>query len=389
MYDSGRGIDIVTVGDYLASTTQGFDCGILGELIETVASSPQLDEYVDVLTDRAARRELIRGAFQLQGQVEDTSKSLGDCLLRLEKLTGKIADYCEMSGVSHVAPVRTVEIDPAVVCDTDFAPTVDPGVSTGWNNVDKNFRPARGKLTLVTGVPNDGKSLFANQLCVQIAGREGWKFGVYSPEAYPFERLVRRFCQMVTSKAFDELPMEHRRHTVEWVQNHFVFLSSGEKGIYFSRLLRACREWVNNYGIQGLLIDPWNWIRIDRDYYQAKETQSDTIGNVLTDLIGFTRRHNLSTFVVAHPAKQEKGKDGKYKIVSGYDIAGSANFFNKPDNGITVYRNWQDKTTDIFTWKIKEQPEQGRLGRARLEYRPPGLLIDWQEPKQDSWQERY
>jgi twinkle protein len=41
-------------------------------------------------------------------------------------------------------------------------------------------------------------------------------------------------------------------------------------------------------------------------------------------------------FLVAHTTKILKGKDGKYEVPNLYSISGSANFFNKTHNGITI-----------------------------------------------------
>ena len=42
------------------------------------------------------------------------------------------------------------------------------GVSTGWNSVDEYYRVVPGELTIVTGVPNSGKSEWIDALLYNI-----------------------------------------------------------------------------------------------------------------------------------------------------------------------------------------------------------------------------
>ena len=62
-----------------------------------------------------------------------------------------------------------------------------------------------------------------------------------------------------------------------------------------------------------------------------------------------------------------KGSDGSYDIPTLYDIAGSANFYNQVDNGITVYRNMATKTTTAYIQKVKFR-HIGTLGHADFKY---------------------
>jgi hypothetical protein len=48
-----------------------------------------------------------------------------------------------------------------------------------------------------------------------------------------------------------------------------------------------------------------------------------------------------------------KDKDGNYEVPTLYNISGSANFFNKTANGITVHRNYELNVVDVFVQKVK------------------------------------
>ena len=67
--------------------------------------------------------------------------------------------------------------------------------------------------------------------------------------------------------------------------------------------------------------------------------------------------------MVAHPTKLRKDeKSKKYPVASLYDISGSANFANKTDNGISLWRDTakKDNIVQVHILKIKNK----HIGKA-------------------------
>jgi twinkle protein len=62
-----------------------------------------------------------------------------------------------------------------------------------------------------------------------------------------------------------------------------------------------------------------------------------------------------------------KQDNGMYDIPTLYDIAGSANFYNQVDNGITVYRDFKNELTSVYVQKVKFR-HIGELGEAQFKY---------------------
>lgn len=67
---------------------------------------------------------------------------------------------------------------------------------------------------------------------------------------------------------------------------------------------------------------------------------------------------------------------GMFEIPNLYSINGSSHFYNKADNGITVYRDFQKGTTLIYRQKVKFD-HWGTIGvseyyfdKKRLRYNP-------------------
>ena len=81
----------------------------------------------------------------------------------------------------------------------------------------------------------------------------------------------------------------------------------------------------------------------------------------------------MHIWVVAHPRKMENDVNRKPAVPSPYDISGSANWFNKCDNAITVHRHKSDDDdyAGIHVHKIRFQYKNGKPNQgspAKLKY---------------------
>jgi twinkle protein len=116
-------------------------------------------------------------------------------------------------------------------------------------------------------------------------------------------------------------------------------------------------------GIDWFVIDAWN--KLEHNY---TDSETKYIGQSLDMIVNFCERHDVHCFLVAHPTKIRKQKDSNtYEVPNLYDIAGSANFFNKTDNGITVYRDMETKQNSVFVQKVKFS-HWGEPGQANFTY---------------------
>jgi len=58
---------------------------------------------------------------------------------------------------------------------------------------------------------------------------------------------------------------------------------------------------------------------------------------------------------------------GKYEVPTLYNISGSAHFFNKTDNGITVYRDYDTNNVDVHIQKVRYS-WLGKIGMCSFTY---------------------
>ena len=80
-------------------------------------------------------------------------------------------------------------------------------------------------------------------------------------------------------------------------------------------------------------------------------------------------QHGVHVWLVAHPAKLRRNPDGTYPTPEPYDIAGSANFYNKADNILIVERDFTPGSSDVrvHVKKIRHRAA-GQVGVIELTY---------------------
>lgn len=245
------------------------------------------------------------------------------------------------------------------------------GVPTGWENVDSLYSCMPGELTIITGIPNVGKSEWVDALMMNIAKHEDWRFAIFSPEngkEQHVAKLVEKLTQLPTDpKANNRISKEAFLAAARELARSFYFVvaDDGEHLPTIDWILDKASAAVLRYGIRGILIDPWNEIE-----HQCPDSMNEGkyISQVLSKLKRWGRSHDVKVFLVAHPTKLKADSEGKYPIPTLYDIAGSAHFFNKTDNGITIHRsNDAAQLTEVYVKKAR-QKHIGRKGKAELRY---------------------
>jgi twinkle protein len=82
---------------------------------------------------------------------------------------------------------------------------------------------------------------------------------------------------------------------------------------------------------------------------------------------GWAKALEVHIIIVAHPAKMRTDQ-GK-RAPTGYDIADSAAFFNKPGLGFTVHEGSEDFQVEIYNWKTRDRLLYGtKPGRIVVRY---------------------
>ncbi|CAN6455717.1 unnamed protein product [Victoria cruziana] len=249
------------------------------------------------------------------------------------------------------------------------------GVSTGWRSVDNLYKVVPGEVTVVTGVPNSGKSEWIDALCCNINKEEGWTFAMCSMENKVKEH-ARKLLEKYIKKPFFTAKYGQSRPRMspkeleqgkEWLNNAFYLIRSENDRLPSVKwVLDLAKVAVLRHGVRGLIIDPYNELDHQRSPCQ---TETEYVSEILTRIRRFAQHHSCHVWFVAHPRQLHNWQGDAPNM---YDISGSAHFINKCDNGIVVHRN-RDPTSgpidqvQICVRKVRNKVA-GTIGDAILTY---------------------
>jgi twinkle protein len=242
-------------------------------------------------------------------------------------------------------------------------------VNTGLAAVDGVFSVAHGMLTVVTGIPGNGKSTFVDQIMVNLARSKDYVCGICSfenPPAVHIGKLAAMLCQkhfFETDVYGEKITPEELKAVKPFILRHFKFIHSDDgKKATIESIIERIKTAVLRWGVNIIVIDPFNYLA--RPAKMESETQ--WIDEMLTDLRLVAQHYGLHIFMVAHPTKMPMNADGTHQPPKGYSISGSAAWFSKPDFGLTVHRE-QNGDVSIINWKTRYD-WLGKVGETTVFY---------------------
>lgn len=246
------------------------------------------------------------------------------------------------------------------------------GKTVGYQDLDKHITFRQGELTIVTGTPGAGKSTWLNSVLVKLANRHDWRIAYFSPEKQPSPILIAELIEIFSGQrfhAFDkrlQIKGTDLMLSKKFLADNFWFMKIDEIDVTIDGILEKSRELVVRYGLNCVVIDPWNYVE---HKLGAGQSETHYVSEVLTKIKRFKDRYGVHIFLVAHPTKMKTGSDGKFIKPTLYDISGSANFFNKTDNGLVLYRDYVNEETIVYVDKIRWS-FVGKVGSVHFKYNP-------------------
>jgi len=245
------------------------------------------------------------------------------------------------------------------------------GSLPGWPSVNELYSVALGQWTLVTGTPGSGKSEWLDAVMVNLARNEPWQFVIYSPENWPLALHHSKIIEKYTGKPFNPGPTERLEweeidEAEVWMKGKFHFAKPDN-----SNIVSILNEANSFTGVvtrkTGIVIDPWNQLE---HYRPPGYSETEYVSQVLSEIIRWVRERNAHLWLVAHPSKMQKNKDGKLPVPTPHDVSGSAHFWNKADNCVTIWRDQSDylnQAVQVHVQKIRFK-HIGHVGVTELRY---------------------
>ncbi|XP_022845854.1 twinkle homolog protein, chloroplastic/mitochondrial isoform X2 [Olea europaea var. sylvestris] len=258
------------------------------------------------------------------------------------------------------------------------------GVSTGWRALNELYNVVPGELTIVTGVPNSGKSEWIDALLCNLNRSVGWKFALCSMENKVreharklLEKHIRKpFFDVRYGESVERMNVEELEQGKRWLSDTFSLIRCENDCLpSINWVLELARFAVLRHGVNGLVIDPYNELDHQRP---PSQTETEYVSQMLTKIKRFAQHHSCHVWFVAHPRQLHNWVGSPPNL---YDISGSAHFINKCDNGIVIHRNRDPEAgpIDIVQVCVRKVRNKviGTIGDGYLSYnRVTGEYMD-------------
>ena len=350
------------------------------------------DEAGYALRDELARRLGYERCMKVQ--YPEGCKDANEVLIKYGKDTLK--NVCENVDGFPIEGILTVGEDLIDDIYNFWEHGYPKGEKTGIPNLDEYISFMGGQYTTATGIPGSGKSEVIDYIVTSLAINHGWKFGVASFENQPAAIHATKLMEKICGASFahrtnpnDRITQVQFEKALITLHDQFLFVNVSQSDVTLDGLLQKFGELVKRKGCKGFIIDPWNYIE---HWIPSGYTETQYVSECLSKIKAFCLKYNVHVFLVAHPTKLQKDKStGKYEVPTLYSISGSAHFYNKTDNGITVYRDFETNVVTVYIQKIRYS-WLGKIGFVEFSFNTMTrqyIPINYvPEPKQETiWQQ--
>jgi twinkle protein len=325
---------------------------------------------------QALQSELVRrlGAEVCYLASFDDCKDANEYLLKHGKQ--KLAERISQSRPVPLENVTTFkDIEDEV---TDFVRNgFKKGYQVGLENFDDIFSTYTGQFITVTGIPSSGKSDFVDQMVVGYNRNYGWKTAFASPENAPTYLHAHKLMR----KTWEGMPTSADIHGDKWnkIADHCNtnYFHIDMERYTLESVLRKGAELVKRKGIKCLVIDPFNKVR---DIDCKTEDVNRYTMEYLTKIEVFAKKFDVLVFVVAHPTKMYKDKDGKMEEPTMYNIKGGGEWYDASYHGILVHRDYEARTVKAKVLKVKFQNLGENGAEAHFKWEPKSGCFIPHEP---------
>jgi twinkle protein len=246
-----------------------------------------------------------------------------------------------------------------------------PGID--W--LDKAVAFEVGAMSVGTGTPGSGKSTFATYIANRLVRNHQIRCGMAAFETHPYA-IRDHLSRLNTGKPFDMLSKEDRDMLYDALDTHWRLVHRTFEGETTHNL-----GWLENMvhalavrdQCKMIVIDPWNELE---HMPEPGESMTAYINFALQRIRQMAERFDCHICLISHPKKMST--EGNPKAPTGYDIADSAAFFNKPSLGFTVHQVQmpdEEPFVELRTWKVRNVQRYGfNKGRIEMQFDDRGMV---------------
>lgn len=256
-------IDLVTLADHLKSVEKLEQVGgvsYITELAQSVPTTLNLKSYVNIVSEKALLRRLIRASTEIMEDSYTKQDEVDAVLEGAEKRIFNIAEQKSSGGFESISTVLErgfLEIER--IFNNKGATT---GISSPFPELDqKTSGFQKGDMILVAARPSMGKTTFALNLAEHAALRGGKSIAIFSLEMSREQLAYKLLCSeahvdmsKLRSGMLDDRDWENIARASGPLSQAKIFIDD-TAGISVTEMRSKCRRLKLEHGIDMILVD--------------------------------------------------------------------------------------------------------------------------------------
>jgi twinkle protein len=217
------------------------------------------------------------------------------------------------------------------------------GLSTGIATLDDYYRVLPGFVSVFSGIASHGKSQLLDNVIVNMAYHDDWKFAIFSPEKQPVEMHAMTMLSIINNAGYwsPAIGPEQIEVGVDWLADHFMRIETDAPTV--EAVLQTTGSLVARHGVKGLVIDPWSTLESVRE---RQYSETEYIADAMRRFKDFAVRYGVHIWIVVHPTKLNY-KGDEQPQPNEYDVSGSARWMDLSDHLLIVWRNVLDTSEPV------------------------------------------
>lgn len=376
LFEKNQPADLVTVADELRRQQNLDDAGgpvYLTRLVDSVATSANVDYYSRIVLEKAVLRRLINSATQIISSCYEASESAEDLLDRSEQLIFSIK---EKRLRKHLVPVSAITQSSMEIVERLYREKKHvTGVETGFRDLDDMTSGLqKGDLVVIGARPSVGKTAFALNIAEYAAVYQQVPVAVFSLEMSQEQLCLRLFSSMAKVSGHKVrkgyLSNEEYRNMVEAVQRlHEAPLYIDESSSSSPLEIRAKSRRLKAEVDLGLIII--DYLQLMRGSGRVENRQQE-ISEISRSLKAMAKELNVPVIALSQLSRisEQRGQDSR-PILSDLRESGAI----EQDADVVLFLHRQKgiyKEKEEWTQAEKGDPDSAELIIAKQRNGPIG-----------------
>lgn len=382
LYEKGRAVDTVTVGEELKKHKLLGDVGgnfYLAELVSRQGSAANVEHYARIVKEKGTLRELIRicseVTFKCFGQEGEAPRLLDEAEKRVLQLSqaGTEHRFLSAKDLAHKALAELERVHKRKNRVT--------GVPTGFARFDALTAGLQnGDFIVIAARTSQGKTALALNIAAHAALREKLHVALFSLEMNNTQVFNRIFCSEYKVNLQDIRTGFFRREKWMEISNGFAQLS--EASIHFDDtpalsvldLRSRARKIVSDLkgGGSRLSLIVVDYLQLMRGGSNRPESRQMEVTEICRGLKSLARDLDVPVVALSQLSRrvEETGREGRPKLS---DLRESGSIEQDADLVAFIYREYAYKRKEEQTEELKRQAEiiiakqrNGPLGKVPL-----------------------